>query len=379
MNHIFSIYGIIHIPLILSLFIPTKKYQIYAIWFWIFVLTLFRGLRWEIGTDWDWYELSFYNIQWSDFFCYELNKLDSGENKVLEQGWAFLLILCRTLFRHYTFFLLLTNFAILYISYKVAVKTSNHPIVFFVMFLVSQSFFPVRQHLAVAIVTYSFVALYQRGRIGYIIGLVCAFLMHQSSLIMAPFLLRKNIKITFIQCFCVLFLCLIIGNFFIRPLLPYIVILSYYVSGQIGDVMLGYIDNGPDAENMYSAKASVFVSFSFYMFFLYFYYYFLKNRLVIVYFKTKLRYGFINSLIFLYVLYLVVNYLFSNSVPVFSRFMSYFLFSMPILTAMSLDNLKKEYRIYALMIIAAFCFYKLLANLNNPWPELFYPYKTVFE
>lgn len=67
MDNFFSIYSLIYIPLILCSFISNLKTQKRVIFFWIIVLTLFRGLRWDLGTDWYWYEKSFNELDLATF------------------------------------------------------------------------------------------------------------------------------------------------------------------------------------------------------------------------------------------------------------------------------------------------------------------------
>lgn len=61
-ENFFSIYSLIYIPLLLSVFVQSLDKQKKVMVFWIIVLTLFRGLRWDLGTDWGWYERSFNEI-----------------------------------------------------------------------------------------------------------------------------------------------------------------------------------------------------------------------------------------------------------------------------------------------------------------------------
>ena len=119
MDNFFSIYSLIYIPLILSSFISNLKAQKRAIFFWIIVLTLFRGLRWDLGTDWYWYEKSFNELDFSNFYKY-ITQDDGMVYKNLEAGWALLMVLCKKLFGTYTSFLLASNFIILSIYYKIS-------------------------------------------------------------------------------------------------------------------------------------------------------------------------------------------------------------------------------------------------------------------
>ncbi|WOF93389.1 EpsG family protein [Segatella copri] len=132
------------------------KTQKRVIFFWIIVLTLFRGLRWDLGTDWYWYEKSFNELDFSNFYKY-ITQDDGLVYKNLEAG-ALLMVLCKKIFGTYTSFLLVSNFIILSIYYKISTFFSNNkPIVCFAGIVTSANFFPVRQDLAVAIFFLGFV------------------------------------------------------------------------------------------------------------------------------------------------------------------------------------------------------------------------------
>ena len=64
-----EIYLLIYIPFILSAYLDFVKTDAKVInrmlWFWVIVFTLFRGLRWETGTDW----VSYLSIFDRSSFC----------------------------------------------------------------------------------------------------------------------------------------------------------------------------------------------------------------------------------------------------------------------------------------------------------------------
>lgn len=185
-DNFFSIYSLIYIPLILCSYISNLKAQKRVIFFWIIVLTLFRGLRWDLGTDWYWYEKSFNELDFSNFYKY-ITQDDGMVYKNLEAGWALLMVLCKKLFGTYTSFLLVSNFIILSIYYKISTFFSNNkPIVCFASIVTSANFFPVRQDLAVVIFFLGFCFLVIAERKKYIVLNIIAYFCHQSAIVLLP-------------------------------------------------------------------------------------------------------------------------------------------------------------------------------------------------
>ena len=72
------IYLLIYIPFICSAyydFVKTSdKQKISILWFWVIVFTLFRGLRWDTGTDWDQFLEVYNHAHWDNIFSYYRNE-----------------------------------------------------------------------------------------------------------------------------------------------------------------------------------------------------------------------------------------------------------------------------------------------------------------
>ena len=100
------------------------------------LFTLFRGLRWEVGTDWEQYLNIFLYSEWSNIFSLK-RELDD----IMEPGYIVLNVLVKTLGGGYTSFLLLTNFIILYSYFRLVVKCRYYPIYSFASILLSVGFF----------------------------------------------------------------------------------------------------------------------------------------------------------------------------------------------------------------------------------------------
>ena len=60
----------------------------------VFVFTLFRGLRWRIGTDWQQYYEIFNYSTWNNIFTYDRG---SGYGGIMEFGYMFLNIATKSI------------------------------------------------------------------------------------------------------------------------------------------------------------------------------------------------------------------------------------------------------------------------------------------
>ncbi len=145
------IYYLIYIPFILCGILDTKNLskprKEKICYFWAGILTLFWGLRWKCGTDWDQFHDDFYLLTFKNMFSF-----DRGMSEPLEPGYAFLNAFLHELGFGYTVFLLLFSFFILFIYAKFCLKYSSYPIMSFIYLVISLGvFFPGRQALATAI------------------------------------------------------------------------------------------------------------------------------------------------------------------------------------------------------------------------------------
>ncbi len=157
--------------------ILTKKKIIF---FFVIVFTLFRGLRWETGTDWNLYYEAFEAANWNNIFSYVHSVA------VMEPGYMILNSLIRNLGGNYTIFLLLSNFFILIAYSKFAQTNSKTPIYVFVLIMFSTQFFPVRINLAVAIIMLGLCHFSDRKHLRVIACVILAASIHKSALVFIP-------------------------------------------------------------------------------------------------------------------------------------------------------------------------------------------------
>jgi hypothetical protein len=146
-----TIYIILYVLLLLSVFFDGEKVSLKTkkkilIW-WVLIFTIFRGLRWDTGTDWNQYLRVFKLSSLENVFNYSRNGSIS-----MEPGYVFINALVKSVGGDYTIFLLLTNLLVLWAYYKFSVTNSKAPILVFVLMMFSTQFFPVRIGIAVGII-----------------------------------------------------------------------------------------------------------------------------------------------------------------------------------------------------------------------------------
>ena len=180
------IYFLIYIPFILSSyfdFVDTpqnKKKRI--IWFWIIVFTLFRGLRWDTGTDWDqFYEVYRYS-HWDNIFDYVRGSNVYG-TKLMEWGYMFINALFHETGLSYTAFLLATNFLVMYCYADFSLKNTHYPLLTLILLMNTGVPFPVRQTISVAIALWSYTYLMRKNYKVFIPAAIVAFSIHRGSII----------------------------------------------------------------------------------------------------------------------------------------------------------------------------------------------------
>lgn len=183
----------------------TKRYNLFILYSWVIIFTLFRGLRWCTGTDWAQYQACFDRAQWNSIFTYYRYGLYT---EVMEYGYVFLNVLIKTIFGHYTFFLLITNLAILlnfaYFSKKYVPK---YPLLTFGLLVVYNPVFPVRQDIAMVLLFWAcHFAICKR----YLLSMLFVFFastIHDMSVIFFPliFLFSINFNLVYLGLIAVFF------------------------------------------------------------------------------------------------------------------------------------------------------------------------------
>ncbi|MCQ2052885.1 MAG: EpsG family protein [archaeon] len=167
-----------------------SRKELVVIWCVIFVL--FKGLRWDTGSDWGQYYTCFEESSWSNIFSYW--RYGYGSEK-MEFGYVFINVLIKTILPHYSVFLIVTNAFIMYCVAKIILKyVPQRALVGLLMAMVSLELFPVRQSLAIAFFIYSIPYILDGKLKQFLLLMLLSFTLHRASILQIPFywILRSN-------------------------------------------------------------------------------------------------------------------------------------------------------------------------------------------
>lgn len=378
MTNFISIYSLIYIPFILSSFITKPQIQKNAIFFWICVFTLFRGLRWECGTDWDWYEESFNNIDISNFWRY-VTVESEGDTKILEPGWGFLLMLCHYLFGTYTSFLLITNFIRLIFIYKISCFFTNKPIICFVSIIVSENFFPVRQDLANVIFFYGLCWLSINKTKIYIINNLISSLIHSSSIILLPICwILKKVKFKLSIYIACLILSFTLGESLISTLIPTIINIIGKFNNQMAFVISTYYNAIHSTEELNLSNPIVSLTLNLFLLVLFYYNLIYKKGYNSIMGTNANKKTIVFLMINAFVLNIIINQIFLRNIPPLARLSSYLVMSFSVLFSIYYHSIRNyKMKILAILFFISYMFYKLYKHFGF-YPELMFPYRSIF-
>jgi hypothetical protein len=178
---------------------------------------LFRGLRWETGTDWEQFHDFFYNVSLDSFFSPRY----SGTKAIMEPGYTLLNFIFYNLTGSYTSLLVFYNAVIFWIFYNCSWKYfPENPLNIFICLILFTSIFPLRQGFAVAIFFYGIRYILSKNMLKFSITLIIAATIHNSAILMFPcyFFLNKHIPTKLVITSYIV--CLILAE---SPLLDFIV------------------------------------------------------------------------------------------------------------------------------------------------------------
>ena len=169
-----------------------KSYRRAIFWSIAIVMTLFQGLRWETGGDWAQYLWTFNNSRWDKIFTFERGY----QGRYMEWGYMLLNVTIKTIFKHYTFFLLITcgfiNYTFLHFVDK---YVKNHKGWALALAICFSSMFPVRQYLAASIFYWAIPYILNRDWKRFAIIVFLCYTIHSSSLaLVIVFWFHKQIR-----------------------------------------------------------------------------------------------------------------------------------------------------------------------------------------
>ena len=232
------IYYIIYIPFILCGCFDTEdlsqKQKKIICYFWVVVLTLFWGLRWDCGTDWQQFHDDYYLSHFKNVFSF-----DRGLSEQLEPGYVFINAIFNEVGVEYSVFLLFFSFLISFFFARFCLAYSKWPIMSFVYLILSMGIiFPNRQALAAAILTLGTKFIFQgnyKSFFRFLFVVIIASSIHTSALFGIILFVIPKIILTLKKLLIVAFLVGVI-LFFLPSIMDYFVdITSSYllISGRL--------------------------------------------------------------------------------------------------------------------------------------------------
>ena len=190
-------YYIIHISLFLCLIFEFCSLNVKkkVIVFWMIFFTLFGGLRWRIGGDWDQYYQHFKASDWDNIFSYD--RYGNGE-ETLEPGFVFLNVFVKTLFGEFYIYNLFVVGFIQFTYYKFCnyFFPKNPLLVYCLLMVIASNYFPVRAGLSLGISYWIWRFIYERNLKMFLVIVTVAFFIHNQCVILYPcyWLGRINLK-----------------------------------------------------------------------------------------------------------------------------------------------------------------------------------------
>ena len=191
------IYLIIYLPFVLSAYLDfNNKANVVnkktIAWIFVLVFTLFRGLRWNTGTDWDQFLEVYQHSHWDNIFSYSRNETE----QLMDYGYMFINAFFHESGLSYTTFLLVTNFWIMWCYMDFSFRHSKYPLLTLILIMSMGIPFPVRQTIAFATSLWGYRFVVERKWFVYLIVATVSATIHKGSLIgifviLIPYMLSK--------------------------------------------------------------------------------------------------------------------------------------------------------------------------------------------
>lgn len=338
----------------------------------LIVMTLFQGLRWNTGADWEQYRWIFYELRWKDLFGFSRN---ATGNVNLEEGYVLINLLIKSIFNHYTAFLIITcgfiNYSLARFIFKYIPKYQT---LCFASVLLYSAMFPVRNVLAGAVFSWAIPYLLKRNIYRYLLIVLLSASIHFSAFLFIPFYwLNKSINTKIILG---MYCCLTaISQFLSNNLLK--------IAQMTGNEFLvnlvtvyKYVNETTSVETSFPL-----VSFVLGLIMLFF---ICDYRKKCHYFDNNLL-NFLVNTAFLSILFLQLAKL-PNSIKEFSRISYFCYYGYPILLIYILSYYTRKIitnKHLTTIIITGILFimfaYRMYSIQNDYYSSLFIPYYSVFE
>lgn len=210
----------------------TKKTKQKVIFIWMIFFTLFGGLRWETGGDWNLYKGFFDAAQWGYESILSYRRWDG--DVAMEPGFMFLNTLVKSVVNEYWGFNLVMGFFAQYTYYRFSVEFSpKRPLLMYALILGMgmSSYMFVRSGLSVVVCYWAYQYIRDRKMIKFLLVVIAAGLIHRQVLLLIP--LYWTVKLHFRwQVYVIGYLCCCAAYMVLQD---YITLLIFSL-GDLGDV-----------------------------------------------------------------------------------------------------------------------------------------------
>jgi hypothetical protein len=345
-----------------SISLEKKKIASYSL---VFIFTLFRGLRWKTGTDWEQFYDVFVYGQWDNIFSYQRY----GEQK-LEYGYVFFNVLVKSLGGNYTVFLLASNFVILYCYHRFSFAVSKTPLLVFVLILFYTPFFPVRLTLATAIVLLGYEHALKGSWVKFAIPVLVASSIHTSALFFLVFYFLFRIK-TPTPWAILIFVVTIAASYLNFQNSAITFLLSKLTF--LGDMVTLRLQTYIEFERLTNNFRNSIMSNTLVMAFLLLYSWFRDKK-----YPNSPNF---NACYNAFIAYFFLSEFFRVAIEQLARTANYFSVFSPVLLAKVVSDISeiKEYKVLVYAALVVYILYKFYNTLNFIYPEVNIPYKSVLD
>ena len=242
-----------------------------VLFFWMIFFTLFAGLRWGVGPDWEQYYQHFQRSEWSNIFSYD--RYGNGR-ELLEPGFVFLNVLIKSLFGEYYWFNILASGFCQYTLIRFCYHFSpKYPILLYSFMMLFASYsFVVRAGLAISIGYWCYNAIYTRNLKQFLFVVSCAFMVHNQCIVLLPLYWIGKIRLN-IYSLSLLYIIFAFMGFLFQQ---YFSILALAVGGDLGEKVYGYTQGETEG-----FKGASYMGWALNYFFMYVYIYLRKVNEII--------------------------------------------------------------------------------------------------
>lgn len=359
-------YCIIYIPFILSSIFDfdrtSENTKRKIVWLWVCILTVFWGIRWNCGTDWD----NFYDVfQGSDLS--NIFTFTRGMAEPIEPGYVLLNALVKSVGGNYSCFLFVFSFLILYCLARISFKFTSYPLISFIYLVISLGvIFPSRQALAMGISSYAIPFLIKRRFIKYCFPILIGATIHISTLLLLPFYFINPSKVGKWLIGGLYILSFSLGNW-----LPSIIgsVLNLNLLGPLISIRLNsYSQTVSSIDEDFSSRGtmSIMLSLMFLLYFMVKKYYNDRGKLLSYSFHGFLAMEMIRNI-------------FMQTMRDLMRLELFFRPYAAILYAVSFGELKYgKYKYVSYLVFILLMFYYFFKMLTGVFSTEYLPYKTIF-